>query len=68
MFAAKCIGTFERNLGDLFLYRNYKGRDNFTYLLRKVQTGEVVCILPKDFPVWQNQGQFKIWLLVKGLL
>lgn len=68
MYSPPCLGTFERNLGGLFLYRVWKSRDNITYILRDAQSGEVICILPRTFNAWQDARDLRIWLLAKGLI
>jgi hypothetical protein len=68
LYSPNCLGTFERNLGGLFMYRDWKSRNDIDYTIRDAQTSRPICTLPKEFNAWQASGQIKIWLLAKGLI
>jgi len=55
-------GTFERNIGGRFIYKNRGGYDIY-----RAQGMVFLRCLPRCFNIWQNQGQLEIWLLANGL-
>ena len=46
------LGTFERNIGGRFIYKNQSG-----YAIFRAQGMVFLSWMPRSFNIWQNQGQ-----------
>jgi hypothetical protein len=57
------IGTMERNVGGLFIYRKER---SYYVLDCRVCPFEEWGTLPFTFNVWQQSGQLKIFFLYRG--